>query len=78
MYGFDNQVSQPRPEIITDLKYKIQLQLILACMHILLHAYSIACIFLHAYSKCGCHARFCFPILALCIEIHRNIVIQKL
>lgn len=40
MYGFDNQVSQPRPEIITDLKYKIQLQLILACMHILLHAYS--------------------------------------
>ena len=30
----------PRPEIITDLKYKIELQLILACMHILLHAYS--------------------------------------
>ena len=38
-YGFDYQVSQPRPEIITDLKYKIELQLILACMHILLRAY---------------------------------------
>ena len=65
MYGFDNQVNQPRSQIITDLQYKVELQLILDCMHILLHA----------YSKCGCHKRFCFPILALCIEIHRNIVI---
>ena len=68
MYGFDNQVSQPRSLIITDLQYKVELQLILDCMHILLHA----------YSKCGCHKRFFFPILALCIEIHRNIVIKKL
>ena len=50
MYGFDNQVSQPRSQIITDLQYKVELQLILDCMHILLHA----------YSKCGCHKRFFF------------------
>ena len=41
MYGFDNQVSQPWSQIITDLQYKVELQLILAiacifyCMHTL-------------------------------------------
>ena len=59
MYGFDNQVSQPRSQIITDLQYKVELQLILDCMHILLHA----------YSKCGCHKRFFFSYFGF---VHRN------
>ena len=57
MYGFDNQVSQPRASAGNYNRFKVQNR---TTAHSRLHAYSIACIFLHAYSKWGVMHSFVF------------------